>query len=84
MNVCADYIRNVVNNFPSNKYCGIDGLTAKHIQLADNNALLLLSLLVTATRARCCNPNGFINSVIVPLIKYKNRRGNYRPIRMSI
>ena len=73
---------NIINKLSCNKSPGLDGLTAEHIQFADSQLMVLLSILVSSILVPGYIPKSITESVIVPVIKYENRRvnekGNYR------
>ena len=77
----------IINDLSYNKSPGLDGLTAEHIKYADHQLLVLLSALVSSILVHGYIPTIITESVIVPVIKYKNRRvndkGNYRLVCLS-
>ncbi len=66
---------------------GLDGINAEQIKFADSQLVVLLSILVSSILVHGYLPKEMSQSVIVPIIKDKNRRvndkGNYRPICLS-
>ena len=77
----------IVNDLPSGKSSGFDGLNSESLKHADPLVCLLLSICFSCMFTHCNMPSCLIKSIIVPLVKnkcdnlaYKN---NYRPIAQS-
>ena len=87
MTVDAGEMTSIINDLSCNKSPGLDGLTAEHMKYVDSQLLVLLSALVSSILVHGYIPKVITESVIVPVIKDKNRRvndkGNYRPICLS-
>ena len=73
-----------INGLSANKSPGLDGLSSEHLKFADRQLSIILSVLTTATFSHGHNPEVILKSVILPIIKDKNKRindkDNYRPI----
>ena len=84
MTVDAGEMTSIINDLSCNKSPGLDGLTAEYMKYVDSQLLVLLSVLVSSILVHGYIPNVITESVIVPVIKDKNRRvndkGNYGPI----
>ena len=77
----------IVNDLPSGKSSGFDGLNSESLKHADPLVCLLLSICFSCMFTHCNMPSCLIKSIIVPLVKnkcgnlaYKN---NYMPIAQS-
>ena len=77
----------VIDDVASNKSHGLDGLSAEHFKCAHSRLLALISMLVSSIVVHGHVPHSMNESVIVPIIKDKNKRvndkRNYRPICLS-
>ena len=77
----------VIDDLASNKSPGLDGLSAEHFKFAHSRLLALMSTLVSSIVVHGHVPHNMNESVIVPIIKDKNKRvndkNNYRPICLS-
>ena len=77
----------VIDDLASNKSPGLDGLSAEHFKFAHSRLLALMSTLVSSIVVHGLVPHNTNESVIVPIIKDKNKRvndkSNYRPICLS-
>ena len=66
---------------------GLDGLTGEHMQLSSVQLPVLISILISAMLIHSCIPKHILTSVMVPIIKNKNKsstdKNNYRPICIS-
>ena len=84
MNIDTGELMNIINELSCNKSPGLDGLTAEHIKFADSQLLILLPIVVSSTLVHGYIPKAITESVIVSVIKDKNRRvnkkGNHRPM----
>ena len=87
MVVPAYEIHDLIQSLPNGKAAGKDTLTAEHLKYCDEKIVMLLSLFVTSLLIHGYIPNVFIETVIVPIVKNKNKRisdkSNYRPIGLS-
>ena len=74
----------VIDDLACNKSPGLDGLSSEHFMFAHSRLPALLSTLVTSIVVHGHVPESMNESVIVPIIKDKNKRvndkRNYRPI----
>ena len=75
----------VIDDLASNKSPGLDGLSAVHFMFAHSRLSKLMSTLVSSIVVHGHLPQSMNESVIVPIIKDKNKRdkNNYRPICLS-
>ena len=77
----------VIDDLASNKSPGLDGLSAEHFKWALSRLLALMSMPVSSIVVHGHVPHSMNESVIVPIIKDKNKRvndkRNYRPICLS-
>ena len=77
----------VIYDLASNKSPGLDGLSAEHFKFAHSILSELMSTLVSSIVVHGHLPQSMNESVIVPIIKDKNKRvndkNNYRPICLS-
>ena len=77
----------VIDDLACNKSPGVDGLSSEHVKFAHSRLPALLSTLVTSIVVHGHVPESMNESVIVPIIKDKNKRvndkRNYRPICLS-
>ena len=77
----------VIDDLACNKSPGLDGLSSEHFKFAHSRLPALLSTLVTSIVVHGPVPESMNESVIVPIIKDKNKRvndkRNYRPICLS-
>ena len=66
---------------------GLDGISSEHIKFAGQQLPVLLSILMSAILVHGYVPKSMLKSVIVPIIKNKNKRisdkDNYRHICIS-
>ena len=87
MNVPVDEIRSIISELSCNKAPGPDGLNAEHVKYADSRLTILMALMVSAVLIHGHIPALAAESVILPVIKDKNKRisdkCNYRPICLS-
>ena len=85
--VTANEISVVIKSLSVGKAPGPDGLTAEHLKYAGIQLPVVLALLLTSIFVHGYLPEMLIQSVIVPIIKNKNKRisdkNNYRPIGLS-
>ena len=65
----------------------LDGLTSEHMQLSSVQLPVFISMLISAMLIHGCMPKHILTSVMVPIIKNKNKsstdNNNYRPICIS-
>ena len=77
----------VIDDLASNKSPGLDGLSAEHVKFAHSILSELMSTIVSPIVVHGHLPQYMNESVIVPIIKDKNKRvtdkTNYRPICLS-
>ena len=70
-----------------NKSPGLDGVSAEHMKFAGPKLCVLMSMVISSIFTHSFIPRSMMDSVIVPVIKNKNKRinnkGNYRPICLS-
>ena len=87
MVVSAQEICDIISNLTQGKAPGKDKLTTEHLKFAGLNLPILLSVLCTYMLVHGYMPSTLISTVIVPIIKDKNKRigdkNNYRPIGLS-
>ena len=87
MSVYPSEISEIIKDLPCNKSPGLDGLMGEHLKYANGQLSVLLSILLSAILAHGHVPNSVLKSVLVPIIKNKNKRitdnGNYRPICLA-
>ena len=78
---------NIIDELSCNQSPGLDGLTAKHMKFADSQLVVLYYLVLYPLFWCMVIYQNQSKSVIVTVIKDKNRRvnekGNYRPICLS-
>ena len=76
-----------IDDLACNKSPGLDGLSSEHFKFAHSRLPALLSTIVTSIVVHGHVPESMNESVIVPIIKDKNKRvndkRNYRPICLS-
>ena len=74
----------IVNDLPSGKSSGFDGLNSESLKHTDPSVCLLLSICFTCMFTHCYMLSSMIKSIIVPLVKNKcgnlADKNNYRPI----
>ena len=84
MVVHAQEIIDIISKLPSGKSPGPDEISSEHLKYAGMKLPIMLSLLISASLMHGYLPCSFMTSVIVPVIKEKNKRisdkDNYRPI----
>ena len=77
----------IINDLPNKKSAGPDGISSEHFKYAGVKLRVLLSLLILAILVHGYVPEEMLTSVIIPLVKDKNKRisdkANYRPICLS-
>ena len=87
MIVSSTEIEDIIVDLACNKSSGLDGLTSEHMKFANSKLPVLLSILMSAVLIHGHVPRSAIRSVLVPIIKNKNKRitdkDNYRPICLS-
>ena len=88
MIVSSAEIEAIIADLACNKSPGLDGLTSEHMKFANSKLPVLLSILMSAVLTHGHVPRSAIRSVLVPIIKNKNKRitdikDNYRPICLS-
>ena len=87
MIVSSSEIVDIIADMSCNKSPGLDGLTSEHMKFANSKLPVLLSILMSAVLIHGHVPRSAMRSVLVPIIKNKNKRitdkDNYRPIRLS-
>jgi hypothetical protein len=85
--VTAEDIRLAIKDLTKGKTGGCDGLGAEHFQYASAKVNILLSIFVSARFIHGFLPKQFMTTVLVPVIKNKNKSvktsTNYRPIALS-
>ena len=83
MVVSSTEIEDIIVDLACNKYPGLDG--SEHMKCANSKLPVLLSILTVLIHGHV--PRSAIRSVLVPIIKNKNKRitdkDNYRPICLS-
>ena len=86
-NVNVDEMKTIVNDLACNKFPGLDGVSAEHMKFAGPKLCVLMSMVISSIFTHGFIPRSMMDSVIVPVIKNKNKRindkGNYRPICLS-
>ena len=87
MIVTSNEIEDIVKELDYNKSPGLDGISSEHIRFAGQQLPVLLSILMSAILVHGYVHQSLLKSVIVPIIKNKNKRisdkDNYRPICIS-
>ena len=77
----------IVNDLPSGKSSGFDGLNSESLKHADSLVFLLLSICFTCMFTHCYMLSSTIKYIIVPLVKNKcgnlADKNNYSPIALS-
>jgi len=85
--VTSAEIYDVISNLSGGKASGPDGVSVEHLKYAGHNLPVMLSILFTAIFTHGILPKDLMLSVIVPILKDKNKRitdkNNYRPICLS-
>ena len=83
----ASEIEEIIKDLACNKSPGLDGISSEHIKFAGHQLSVLLSILMSAVLVHGYVPKSMLNSVIVPIIKNKNKRtsdkDNYIPVCIS-
>ena len=74
MNVPVDEIRSIISELSCNKAPSPDGLNAEHVKYADSRLTILMALMVSAVLIHGHIPASAAESVILPVIKDKNKR----------
>ena len=86
-NVNVDEMKTIVNDLACNKSPGLDGVSAEHVEFAGPKLCVLISIVISSIFTHGFIHRSMMDSVIVPVIKNKNKRindeGNYRPICLS-
>ena len=87
MIVSSSEIEDIIADMSCNKSPGLDGLTSEHMKFANSKLPVLLSILMSAVLIHGHVPRSAMRSVLVPIIKNKNKRitdkDNHRPICLS-
>ena len=87
MIVSSSEIEDIIADMSCNKSPGLDGLTSEHMKFANSKLPVLLSILMSAVLIHGHVPRSAMRSVLVPIIKNKNKRitdkDKYRPICFS-
>ena len=87
INVNVEEMKTIVNGLACNKSPGLDGVSAEHMKFAGPKLCVLMSMVISSIFTHGFIPRSMMESVIVPVIKNKNKRindkGNYRPICLS-
>ena len=87
MCVTPNEIADIVAEMSCNKSPGLDGLTSEHLKKANCQLSVLLSILLSALLVHGRVPSDILKSVMVPIVKNKNKRvsdkENYRPICLA-
>ena len=87
INVNVEEMKTIVNGLACNKSPGLDGVSAEHMKFAGHKLCVLMSMVISSIFTHGFIPRSMMESVIVPVIKNKNKRindkGNYRPICLS-
>ena len=77
----------MIMDLACNKSPGLDGLNSEHMQLSSVQLPVLISILISVMLIHGCIPKHILTSVMVPIIKNKNKsstdKNNYRPICIS-
>ena len=77
-------MKTIVNDLACNKSPGLDGVSVEHMKFAGPKLCVLMSMVISSIFTHGFIPRSMMDSVIVPVIKNKNKRindkGNYRPI----
>ena len=87
INVNVEEMKTIVNGLACNKSPGLDGVSADHMKFAGPKLCVLMSMVISSIFTHGFIPRSMMESVIVPVIKNKNKRindkDNYRPICLS-
>ena len=80
-------MKTIIYDLACNKSPGLDGVSAEHMKFAGPKLCVLMSIVISSIFTHGFIPRSMMESVIVPVIKNKNKRindkGNYRPICLS-
>ena len=74
MIVSSSEIEDIIADMSCNKSPGLDGLTSEHMKFANSKLPVLLSILMSAVLIHGHVPRSAMRSVLVPIIKNKNKR----------
>ena len=88
INVNVEEMKTIVSGLACNKSPGLDGVSAEHMKFAGPKLCVLMSMVISSIFTHGFIPRSMMESVIVPVIKNKNKRrindkGNHRPICLS-
>ena len=87
MIISASEVQDVINNLSCGKSPGLDRISSEHLKFAGYKLSILVVLFVSSVFMRGFLPQALLVSVIVPIIKYRNKnigdKNNYRPICLS-
>ena len=78
INVNVEEMKTIVNDLACNEF-GLDGLSAEHMKFAGPKLCVLMSMMISSILNHGFIPMSMMESVIVPVIKKKNKRIRGRP-----
>ena len=87
MVVTSNEMGDIIKDLSYNKSPGLDGICSEHMKFACQQLPVLLSILMSAILVHGYVPKSMLKSVIIPIIKNKNKRisdkDNCRPICLA-
>ena len=87
MVVTSNEMEDIIKDLSYDKSPGLDGISSEHMKFAGQQLPVLLSKLMSAILVHGYVPKSMLKSVIIPIIKNKNKRisdkDNYRPICLA-
>ena len=87
MIISASEVHDVINSLSCGKSPGLDRISSEHLKFAGYKLSILVALFVSSVFIHGFLPQSLLVSVIVPILKDKNKRigdkNNYRPICLS-
>ena len=83
----CDEVLKAIESLNAGKSPDRSGITAEHLQYADNTIHVILTMCINAMLKHAYLPNDFMQSVITPVLKNTNcnitDKGNYRSITIA-
>ena len=76
MNVNVAEMKMIVNDLACNMSPGLDSVSAEHMTFAGPKLCILMSMMISSIFTHGFIPSSLMESVIVPVIKNKNKRIN--------
>ena len=80
INVNVEEMKTIVNGFACYKSPGLDGVSAEHMKFAGPKLCVLMSMVISSIFTHGFIPRSMMESVIVPVIKNKNKRINDKAV----